>query len=305
MTQEFYSEEEPGNFPLNYEIDAAIVMHRDSHFAGQFSTMIEYYRNNGVGVMEEFDLERIEELAAQEAKTLQNLAISLLTGPDAERVAAAREAYKNLKEVYEIKSPKNKYPQLIADLILAEDPHAKVEVEAIVAEKHAIVPSLIELINSEDFYDPLFPGYGLAPEHALACLQKIGDKRAIIALFESIGKHDFFNEDVAISALWHIGEPAKDFLLRVLRSKPYNEDNERAAIALVAFEEDEEVAQACWEILRGLDLRQYLLFAEYLILCCEGLRSPAEREAFISFGNSENIPKELRGDIKSIINCWK
>lgn len=301
--QDIYSEE-PEGFPLNYETDAAIIMHRDSHFAGQFPSMIEYYRNEGIGVMEEFDLERIEELAAYEEKTQQNLALNVLTGADAERIGAAREAYKNLKEVYEVNNPKSKHPRLIADLILAEDPHAEEEVKAIVAEKEMIVPALIELINSEDFYDPLFPGYGLAPEHALACLQQIGDKRAIIALFESIGRHDFFNEDVAISALWHIGPPAKEFLLRVLRSKPYNEDNERAAIALVAFDEDEEIAHACWEILQGIDLKQYLLFAEYLILCCEGLNS-RDREGFKAFAASDKIPKELRGDIQTIIQSWK
>lgn len=302
MSQDF-SEDQEG-FPLNYEIDATIVMHRDCHFAGQFPLMIEYYRNQGIGVMEEFDLERIEQLAEYEMKIQQNLAALMLTGADAERVANAREAYKNLKEVYEIKDHKSKHPKLIADLILTEDPHAEEEVKAIVAEKAAIVPALVELINSEDFYDPLFPGYGFAPEHALACLQQIGDKRAIIALFESIGKHDFFNEDVAISALWHIGPPAKEFLLKVLRSKPITEDNERAAIALVAFEEDEEVAHACWEILKDLDLRQHMILAGYLILCCEGLQSPTDIAAFKTLGQSESVPRELRPDFKTIIQSF-
>ncbi len=287
-------------FQLNDEIDAAILMHRDIHFGGQFPIMLEYYRKEGVGVMEEFTLERIEELAAYEMRTGTNLAGILLTGADAERVAKAREAYSNLKAIYQSREEKSRHPRLIADLILTEEFEPEAEIAAIIAEKGAIVPTLIELIDSEDFYDPLFPGYGLAPGHALTCLQKIGDKRAIIALFESIGKHDFFNEDTAIHSLLHIGPPAKEFLLKVLKSKPITYDNERAATALVAFEGDEEIAHEAWQILKDLDLRQNLGLAGYLILCCAGLKRPEDREGFLALAKSEKIPRELRAEFKEI-----
>lgn len=290
---------------LPNEQDVAIVLHRECHFAGQFSIMIEYYRTKNAGVMDEISLERIEELAVYEEKIGENLASLLLSGTDAERVASAREAYRNLREVYSIKNPKNRFPQLISDLILTEDPHAKKEIEAIAAEKNAIVPTLIELIESEDYYDPLFPGFGLAPSHALTCLQKIGDKRAIIALFESIGKHGFFNEDVAISALKHIGKPAKEFLLKVLNGHPITDDNERAAVALVAFEEDDEVVQACWKILQTLDCKQFLGFAIYLVLTCEGLTNPDDRNDFRKFANTEQLPRQLKTEMANVIHSWK
>lgn len=306
MTQEYNDEEyAEDEIQLNDETDAAILMHRDSHFGGQFPIMLEYYRNDGVGIMEEFTLGRIEELAAYEMRTGTNLAALLLSGPDAERISKAREAYANLKAIYETKNHRNRHPQLIADLILSEDFEPNAEIDAVVAEKSAIVPTLIDLVNNEDFYDPLFPGYGHAPGHALICLQKIGDKRAIIALFESIGKHDFFNEDTAIQALFHIGAPAKEFLLKVLRSKPITYDNERAATALVAFEEDEEVAHACWEVLRELDLRTNMGIAGYLILCCEGLKKVEDREAFIELSKSEKVPRELKVDFEAIKHAWK
>lgn len=294
-----------GGFSLSDENDIQIIMHRDTHFGGQFPIMLDYYRNDGIGVMEEFDIERIEELADYEARTGANLAALLLTGPDAERIAKARNAYATLKAIYETRDVKNRHPQLIADLILTEEAFPEEEINAVIAEKSAIVPHLIDIIESEDFYDPLFPGYGLAPQHALTCLQKIGDKRAIIALFESIGKHDFFNEDTAIHALQQIGPPAKEFLLRVLKSNPITYDNERAATALIAFEDDEDVASVCWELLRNLDLRSHLSFAGYLILACEGLKNPQDRQDFTALAQSPGTPRELKSEFDGIIHSWR
>ncbi len=295
--------EDPG-FPLNYEEDANIIMHRDCHFAGQFSIMLEYYENEGIGIAEDISIERIRELAAYEEQFGTNLATLLLTGSDAEKVAEVRAVYKTLREIYEVRNPKHRYPLLIADLVLTEEAIPEEEMAAIIAEKGAIVPSLIELIDSDEYYDPLYPGYGLAPGNALACLQKIGDKRAIIALFESIGRHDFFNEDVAISALWHIGEPAKEFLLKVLRSRTITEDNIRVAIALVAFEDDEEIAQACWDILHNLDVKAHPIFAGYLSLCCEGLTNLADRDAFRTLALTASVPQEVKDDMQTILHAW-
>lgn len=298
---QIYSED----FPLNYEVDATILMHRDSHFSGSFDIMLEYYRNDGIGAMEELPIERIEELAEYEKRLGQNIAPLILTESDAEKVGKAREAYNNLREMYSIPNPKSPFPLLIADLILTEDAEPEAEIAAIVKQSSPIVPTLIEFIESDDYYDPLFPGYGMAPQHALTCLQRIGDKKAIIALFESIGRHDFFNEDIAISALWHIGKPAKDFLLRVLRSHPYNEDNERAAIALIPFKDDPEVSQASFQLLKEIDLKQNLIFASYLALGCEGLQSPEDRQVFKDIAHSPRLPKELKVDMDVILKTWQ
>src|SRR5262249_53231399 len=149
---------------------------------------------------------------------------------------------------------KDRIPLLIANLILAEEEEVEFAMEAVVAEKTAIVPSLISLLRNEEFHDPLFPGYGLAPILAAQCLGQIGDQRAIISLFETIGEFDFFDEEVSLKALSIIGEPAKQFLLRVLHSRPVTVDNEKAAIALLAFKDDPEVASRCLQLLKEIDL---------------------------------------------------
>ncbi len=185
--------------------------------------MLDYYLNEGKGIHPDFDLERIYALTKIEKEMKADLAPLMLSGADAEKVAKSKGAYKKLKHLYEKHKPETKQMRLIADLILSEEIDPVEEMQAIVEEKAAIVPALIEVIKSEDYYDPLFPGYGLAPSLAAKCLGLIGDKRAIIALFESIGQGDFFDDDVALEALRNIGKPAKDFLLKVLHRKQITE----------------------------------------------------------------------------------
>ena len=258
------SDEDFEDFPLTYAIDNAILMHRDAHFGGNFLFMIDYYRNEGRGISKEFDLTRIEEMAIIEKQRGMDLAPSTLSGAEAEKVGRTREVYKQLKALYELPHQKSNIPVLIADLILAEDQDVEAAMQAVVAEKGLIVPALIDLLRNEEFYDPLFPGYGLAPTLAAQCLGMIGDRRAIVSLFEMIGEADFFNEDVVLQALYSIGESAKAFLLKVLESRPINYDNERAAIALLSFKEDPEVTTACLNLLNDLDKKKHSVLATYL-----------------------------------------
>lgn len=301
------SDQEPqdSSLPLVNALDVAIIMHREAHFGGQFDLMIEYYGKGGKGVQPDFELERIQTLAEMERSMQQNLAGILLTGADAERIAAAKEAYKTLRDLYEQEKPFTKNPRLIADLILSESEEAEEEIAAIVKEKATIVPLLLDLIRAEEFHDPLFPGYGTAPVLAAKCLGLIGDKKAIIILFESIGTGDFFDDDVILDALHAIGEPAKAFLLRVLHGKPLNEDNERAAIAILAFKEDPEVSEACLNLLKDPDVRQDLSLATYLVLGCENLKDPKQRAAFKELADDPKTPKALRQDFKAIIQQHK
>lgn len=301
------NELDPTNeMPLSDAIDIAILMHREVHFGGQFDEMIEYYEKEGKGASPDFDLERIKVLQALEQKMNQNLAPLLLSGPDADRIAQAKEAYKKLRSLYEKKaSATTKIPLLIADLILSEDEEPENEIKAIAAEKSLAVPALIDLLRAEDFYDPLFPGYGLAPALAIKCLGLIGDKRAIIGLFESIGTSDFFNEDVALAALHAIGQPAKDFLLKVLHGRPLNFDNERAAIALSQFREDPQVAEACLKMLNEIDIKQNPVLAEYLVLACEGIANPELRTQFRALANRPDISKTMQQDIKTVAIDWR
>lgn len=285
--------------------DITILMHRDAHFGGQFEVMLHYYREGGKGKHPDFTIAEIDRLHAMEQQTKQNLAPMMLTGPDAEKVATSKEAYKRLRDLYDREHLPSHYPLLIADLILSEEEDPLKEIEAIVREGKQIVPSLLELLRSEILYDPLFPGYGQSPELAARCLGHIGDKRAIILLFESIGEVDFSHEDTALHALRAIGTPAKEFLLTVLKSHPITQDNERAATALIAFKEDPEIAKSCLKLLKDPEVMQNIPFATYLVLACEGLKGTPEAEVFLALAEDPATPKMLQQDIKAIAHEWK
>lgn len=289
------------HFPVVDAVDHEILMHRDAHFGGKFSIMLDYYQKEGKGIQPEFSLTRIERLALLEEQLKQNLAALFLDSQEAEKIADSREAYQTLKAIYEIKKSKSPFPQLIADLILAEDEEGESEIQAIVEHKDKIVPFLIDLLRNESFYDPLFPGYGQAPFLAVKCLERIGDKRAIISLFEAIGQSDFFVDEQILKALQAIGAPAKEFLLHVVRARPLNEDNEKAAIALIAFKEQEEVSNACFDLLQEADILKDPCLPTYLVLACAGLKDPVRIQALKVLSRNDKIPSLLREDIKSVI----
>jgi hypothetical protein len=287
-------------YPVFDAIDHEILLHRDAHFGGNFGFMLNYYSRNGKGIRDEFSIDRMLFLAEFEKQIKENLAGLVLSGPEAENVAKAKEAYKKLRDLYE--TCKQKLPLLIADLILSENEEEEAAMTAVVKEKTIIVRSLIDLVRSEDFYDPLFPGYGLAPELAMKCLGKIGDKRSIISLFEALGQGDFFSDEVIIEALYAIGKPAETFLLKVVSGRPFNDDNEKAAMALIRFKDDPEVALHCLTLLKNPAVLQHIPLATYLILGCEGLNNLEQRQEFIQLAQNQTTPKELQLDFKTIIS---
>lgn len=291
-------------FPLQSAVDASILMHRDVHFGGNFNVMLKYYEEGRKGVSDAFDTSQIRRLAEFERASETNIAPSILTGADAEKVAEAKESYKQLKELFDQDENVARYPQLIASLVLSEEEEPVEEIQAIVKEKSAIVPSLLEVLTSEKFYDPLFPGYGLAPSLAAKCLGIIGDKRAIISLFEGIGKGDFDHEDILLQAIREIGTPAKEFLITVVKGQPINEDNERAAIALAAFKEDPEVADACFDLLNQTEFDPHLPLTHYLIFACEGLQNEEKRESLRNVMHAPDVSKDLALDIRTIVDKW-
>lgn len=299
MSQDFES------YPLADAIDHDILMHRDAHFGGLFGLMLDYYKRGGKGVQPDFSIERIEELAELEKQTQQNLSALYLEGAEAERVAEAKQAYKTLRAIYELKDSKISYPKLIADLILSEEEEPKEAIQAIVDQKAAIVPSLIDLLQNEQFHDSLFPGYGQAPSLAVLCLERIGDKRAIISLFQAIGQDDFFVDDNILKALKAIGEPAKAFLLQVVKKHPINEDNERAAIALIQFKDDPEVAKTCFNLLQDRDVQKDPCLPTYLVLACSALKGTPLEEPFRQMSEQPSLSRSLREDIKAIIHEWE
>ena len=295
---------QPEDIPLTDSIDQAILMHRDAHFSGNFDSMLDYYKNPNKGVCTDFDLDKIIALAHMERDMGTNLSALILSGPDAEKVARAKTAYKNLRQLYENPTKDKKYMLLIADLILSEEEEPEKEIAAVVAEKGAIVRSLIDLLRSEDFHDPLMPGYGKAPLLAAKCLGLIGDKRAIISLFETLGEGDFFDEDIELAALKSIGDPAKEFLLNVVKSRPINVDNEKAAIGLIQFKEDLEVAKACFKLLQDKDVLKNLIFSTYLVMCCEHINETEFKDDFMKMAEDKTLDKMLRQDILSLTKEW-
>ncbi len=83
-------------------------------FGGKFDFMLDYYVKEGKGVNPDFEIARIRELQVLETGMQQNLAGVLLSGPDAERVAEAKEAYKKLRDLYEHKRSKKLQRELSA-----------------------------------------------------------------------------------------------------------------------------------------------------------------------------------------------
>lgn len=291
-------------FPLQSATDALILMHRDVHFGGSFNVMLNYYEGGGKGISDMFEISQIRRLAQLEQASGSNIAPSILNGADAEKIAEAKKAYQQLKDLFDKRGNEFHYPQLIASLILSEEEEPAEEIEAIVEEKNAIVPSLLEVLKSEKFYDPLFPGYGLAPSLAAKCLGLIGDKRAIISLFEEIGRRDFDHEDSLLQAIKKIGKSAKEFLITVVRGMPVNEDNEHAAIALAAFKEDPDVAEACYDLLHQINFDPLLPLTHYLIFACEGLQDEEKRKFLRKMMNTAGVSKDLALDIRSIADKW-
>lgn len=292
------------NLPLTDSLDRDVLMHRDAHFAGNFDIMLDYYSKPNKGVCTDFDLNRILSLQEMERQLGTNLSALLLSGAEAEKVAKSKNSYKTLRSLYENPTKDKKYALLIADLILSEEEEPQEEIQAVVREKGAIVRSLIDLLRNEDFHDPLMPGYGKAPLLAAKCLGMIGDKRAIISLFESLGEGDFFDEDIELFALKSIGEPAKEFLLHVVKTRPINADNERAAIGLIQFKDDLKVAETCFQMLKEKEVQKNIPLATYLIMACEHINETPYKQEFIQLASDKNLDKMLAKDILSLSKEW-
>ncbi len=293
------------NFQIRDAEDIKILMHRDVHFGKSFDIMLAYYQKGGKGVLPDISVERIKELYLIEKRGKINLSHVLLSGADAEKVSEALNSYKKLRALYENEDElPSKLPLLIADLILSEEVVPKKEIEACVLEKEKIVPSLLALLQADDYYDPLFPGYGKAPVLAARCLGLIGDLKGIVTLFEAFGGDDFDFDDVVIEAFKAIGEPAKDFLLKVVQGKPYNFDNEKAASCLVNFSDDSKVAEICLQIFLEPEARSNAVLSTYLVLACENLKDPQSRSTFKALLDDPLVNDMLKQDIKMIAKRW-
>ncbi len=294
--------EPDGGFELTDEIDHEILMHRDAHFGGDFNVMLQYYEEDGIGVNPDFDFERIVYLKEVEDQIDGNLAALVLSIPEAERVAKARATYTQLKEVYE---GDNDLAKLVADLILCEEEDPEELIEEILEMNERIIPDLIRIVESADAYDPLSPGYGLAPALAIHCLGELREARAVVLIFERFGSEMLFDEEILLEALQKIGEPAKQFLLRILKSRPITSDNIHAAFALTSFAQDTEIAICAYEELQSPEICDKPLLSTYLLCHCDALQRTAHRENFIAMARDSALPRAMRLEIENIVRDWK
>ena len=281
-------------------VDMEILMHRDAHFGGSFEIMLEYYEQDGVGVMPDFDIEQIEHLQKIEIDHKQNLAETYLPDAAKDSVEESKMIYHQLREVYDQKGEK-----LISDLILSEEHHPENEIQALVDQGKDSVPALIHLISSRVFYDPLYPGYGRSPIFAAKCLGKIQDERAIPPLFEALGQENFFTDEEIILALASFGNRSKSFLIKRLKQEPLSKDNEYAAIALSGFPEDDEIATAALEVLEREATLKRPLFASYLIFACSDLTKSSLQERFIRVSKMKDLSKSIQDEMMVVIKNWK
>lgn len=285
-------------------IDMEILMHLDAHFAGNFESMLEYYEQDGVGVMPDFEIKEIKRLQNLEAEEGKSLIETYLPEAAKEITQKAKKLYQELREIYSNKNIRQENI-LLSDLILSEEEFPKKEIDAIVQNGKEIVPLLINLLSSESFYDPLFPGYGRSPIFAAKCLGEIQDERAIPPLFEALGHENFFTDEEIIKALSLFGEKSKTFLIKRLKQGPFSKDNEHAAIALSGFTEDEEIALSALEVLEKEETLKRPLFASYLIFACCELTKSSDQERFITISKKKDLAKSLQIEMTTVIKTWK
>ena len=290
--------------PLLNAVDLEILMHRDAHFGGNFDVMIDYYEQSGVGTMPDFELDRMRQLKLQEDESDEDLADKFMPEPAKQTVEKAKKLYVDLRNIYEVSNTES-VPKLISDLILAEEEVPLKEIDLLVKVGKDATNELINLLTSDSFYDPLFPGYGRAPIFAAKALAEIKDPKAIPFLFTAIGQDNFFTDDEIIKALMSFGEAAKEFLIKRLIAKPYSRDNENAIIALSTLEDDPDVAQIALGMLGDSETWYHEAFVSYLIFACSGLVHEHERQQFKALLDKKSIPGWLKKEIEVVINHWK
>jgi hypothetical protein len=288
--------------PLSDQTANEILMHRDSHFGGKFQFMREYYLEEGIGAHPDIEIEDIDELAEFEEKIGTDIAPLSLSRVELLKVKHAQRMYDALKKIHSISQDENSIPTLLADLILTEEEVPKAEIERL-AQNEKAMPYLLEILQTQELFDPIFPGYGRTPLHAAACLGKMKVEKAIIPLFESMREENFIYEEAAILALKSIGEKAFDFLLKVLSNTPLTHDNEKAAIALMGFGDNEKFAKASLKLLKEFEALSRLNLSVQLILACLGLKDKEDIESFLTLKGS--IPAALGPDFQYVSSQLK
>lgn len=247
---------------LSDEESQKIVMHRDVHFGGSFPIMIHYYeQEEAPGLQEDIFVDRIYELYELEKKMGKNIAPSILTGKEAERVHVFRSLYRQFQELYAV-APPGSTERLIAELFLSDG-----KWEEVLTTRDSALPLkeevLISILLNEEFQESLAPAFGTVPQAVARLLGHIQSEKAIQALFATIGCGHFDLEEEVIQALHTIGDKAKRYCMKKAHLSA-GRDLERALIALQVFLPDDEVQRCAKELLEHEKriphhLKEYLL----------------------------------------------
>ena len=292
---------DPFSLPLLDETDIEILMHRDVHFSGNFDVMVAYYKKKGVGALTEFSLKKILHLQQIQDKSPEDLSSSLLPEASKAEVEDSKKIYLELRDLYE-KKESSPMAVAIADLILSEEEEPTAEMDLIISYGSNIVPLLINLITTDNLYNPLYPGYGRAPIFAAYCLEKIQDPKAIAPLFHMLGRHHVFADEAFIYALVSFKEIVREFLLQRLIHEPFGKDNEHAAIVLTSMPDDEHTSKTCLKMLHHSQISKHLMLANYLIIGCAGLKCPEDHAEFKKI--KDQIPGIMKHEAEMILKAW-
>jgi hypothetical protein len=287
------------DIPVNDYEDMHVLMHKDAHFGGSFSVMLEYYQDEeAMGVQEELSIRRIQELQEVEETQGNNLSDKLLSPQDKAIVLRSFQAYNKLRTIAEKVSIDPSSAQLISHLILAEKENPIREIQNLIDKGDEAVDDLISLIQNPDFWNPLFPSYGHAPLFAIEALASIKNPKSLESIFYCLKHADFFTEGLVIKAIRSFGDVAKNFLKEVLQSEPHSKDNLYAALCLQAFN-DPEISELCFKMLQEKNINHDTPLAQHLVLNLENLKN---KEALKEWHKSTPIPPQLSEEIRFMLS---
>ncbi|WP_213318918.1 hypothetical protein [Chlamydiifrater volucris] len=245
MKDSFYYE---SGFDVTDEQFKKIVLLREVHFSGSFDDMKACYEDEDfLGTDPDISVKDIEYLANIEASNEVNLVEVLLSEKDMEEIQKAKAAYEFLEDC----DPDSQKGKIATLVLTAPFTTSSFDRDAVIEEGEAIVPEIINLLNTFDLFHPLSPGFSLAPLRLIECLGHIRSPLAIRPLFEMIGSPQTsgYDDEVA-SALAKIGAPSKDFLFALIASSPVTKDHETASFCLAFFDDEEVIEFAKQQIFR-------------------------------------------------------
>jgi hypothetical protein len=220
----------------------------------------------------------------------RDLAPLLLTGALAEKVANSKKMYCDLGKLAGSDSPLAP----IGAMILSEDDPKKAA--QLVVQHPGITAPLLEVLESPVLIDPLFPGYGKAPIASAYALGLLREKQAIPPLFIMLSSDDFELVSACEHALVQIGKPAQEFLMNIIKGKPITNDHERAASALLSFEQTAELSSFFLKEFEQIDAEKYPQLASLYVLGFQKLDTEG-RAALLHLEKTKPLPSVVRQEI--------